>query len=572
MGKFLLGLVAGLLLALLVSVLGVFALARLGAQPPSIPSRGVLVLNLDGDVPERAGTSLPLSFFEERAPLTVDEVWRVLRRAETDTRIKAVVLKPVNLGIGWARLQELRGDVARLVKSGKPVLATLRSPSTRDYYIASAAGRVFMPPEDMLDLKGLRAELMFFRGTLDKLGVQVEIEHAGKYKDYGDMFTRAASRPETREVLNGVLDGVYGNLVEAVAAGRKKTPVEVRTIIDQGPFVARQALQHGLVDALLYEDQVFDEASKLGGGGTLVRVNARNYAREMVASETGGRNRVALVVGEGTISRGSAGSFSDGTGIQSDDFIKLLKQLEGDGTLRGAVVRINSPGGDAFASDEIWRAMNTFSKKKPLVVSMSDEAASGGYYMAMTGDPVVAYGTTYTGSIGVVYGKINLRGLYGKLGITKELMSRGRFAVIDSDYEPLNEAGRQKLREGVDETYRTFVQKVAEARKRKFEEIEPLAQGRVWLGEQAKQRGLVDDLGGLDRAFELLRQRARIPSGEKLSLSVYPRKRSLLDLLMSRSMESQGSPWLQAFLARWPSTVLAGGGYLRLMPYSIQVR
>ena len=557
--KFLIGLLAGLVLAFLVAVIGVFALVRLGERPPVIGPRSVLVLDLEGDTPEQAPVSLSLPFFEEKTPLTVSEIWRVLRRAETDSRVKAVVLMPGSIGAGWAKLQELHSELERLTKTGKPVVAYLRQPSSREYYLATAAGRIYMPPEDLLDLKGLRAELAFFRGTLDKLGVQVEITHAGKYKDFGDMFTRTSMSPETREVLNSVLDELYGDLIRTVAAGRKKTPEQTRALLDEGPFLARQALEKGLVDALLYEDQVFSEVAKQAGAGSLTRVSPQAYLRELLASEaTGGRNRVALVVGEGSITRGSGSGFGQDSGIQSGDFVKLLRQVGQDRTIRGAVIRINSPGGDSFASDEIWREMNVLSKKKPLVVSMSDDAASGGYYIAMTGDPIVAYPSTFTGSIGVVFGKINLRGLYDKLGISKELMTRGKFAALDSDYEPLSEAGRQKVREGVDDNYRSFVEKVASARKRKFEEMEPLAQGRVWMGSQAKERGLIDELGGLDRAFDLVREKAGIPRTEKLSLVVYPPKRSLLDRLMNRSLESQSPEWLRSFLARWPVTVLTG--------------
>jgi protease-4 len=573
MVKFLIGILAGLLLAFLVAVIGVFALVRLGARPTVIGPRSVLVLDLEGDTPEQAPVSLSLPFFEEKTPLTVSEIWRVLRRAETDSRVKAVVLMPGSIGAGWAKLQELHSELERLTKTGKPVVAYLRQPSSREYYLATAAGRIYMPPEDLLDLKGLRAELAFFRGTLDKIGVQVEITHAGKYKDFGDMFTRTSMTPETREVLNSVLDEIYGDLIRTVAAGRKKTPEQTRAMLDEGPFLARQALEKGLVDALLYEDQVFGEVAKQAGAGSLTRVSPQAYLRELLASEAaGGRNRVALVVGEGSITRGSGTGFVQDSGIQSGDFVKLLRQVGQDSTIRAAVIRINSPGGDSFASDEIWREMNVLSKKKPLVVSMSDDAASGGYYIAMTGDPIVAYPSTFTGSIGVVFGKINLRGLYDKLGISKELMTRGKFAALDSDYEPLTEAGRQKLREGVDDNYRSFVEKVASARKRKFEEMEPLAQGRVWMGSQAKQRGLIDELGGLDRAFDLVREKAGIPRTEKLSLVIYPPKRSLIDRLMSRSIESRSPEWLRSFLARWPVTVLRGGAFLRLMPYSIEVR
>ncbi len=337
--------------------------------------------------------------------------------------------------------------------------------------------------------------------------------------------------------------------------------------------MSRQALSKGLVDSLLYEDQVFSELSKQAGAGSLNRVNARSYLRAVTAADAlGRRTRVALIVAEGTIARGQALDFDADGGIRAPEFIQTLRQVGRDAGIRAAVVRIDSPGGESFASDEIWREMNALSKKKPLVISMSDEAASGGYYMAMTGDPIVAYPGTFTGSIGVVYGKANLRGLYDKLGITKQLLTRGRFAAIDSDYEPLSDAARRKLREGVDDNYRAFVQKVADARKRKFDEIEPLAQGRVWLGTQARENGLVDELGGLDRAMELVRAKAKIP----------PRRGSLWWFIRpsaafwrcscSRSSQSTGPPWLRAFLSRWPVTVLTDGGFLRLMPYAIEVK
>src|SRR6185295_16736685 len=220
-----------------------------------------------------------------------------------------------------------------------------------------------------------------------------------------------------------------------------------------------------------------------------------------------GKSRIALLVGAGEMLRGDPGDDGAGeTALTSYGFTKLLRQVRNDSGVKGVVVRIDSPGGEVTASDEIWREMNLLSKKKPMVISMSDAAASGGYYMAMTGDPIVAYPATFTGSIGVVFGKPNIRGLYDKLGINKEAIQRGKNAGIDSDYTPLTPEQRAKLREGIDESYRDFVTKVADARHRKFDQIEPLAQGRVWLGSQAKANGLVDELGGLDRALDLVKE------------------------------------------------------------------
>jgi protease-4 len=244
------------------------------------------------------------------------------------------------------------------------------------------------------------------------------------------------------------------------------------------------------------------------------------------------------------------------------------------------IVRIDSPGGEVFASDDMWRAMNELHKKKPVVISMSDDAASGGYYMAMSGDTLVAYPGTITGSIGVVFGKANLRGLYDKLGITKDSVSRGRFARIESDYQPLSDAEKMKLREGIDSAYEDFVGKVAVARKKPASVIEPLAQGRVWLGDQAKANGLVDELGGIDRAIELIKAKSGIPAGNKVSLVLYPAKRTVFDLLFRPNPDAEADAmlsgvglaplreaWHDASLRVW-----LRGGMLRMMPFSIQIR
>ncbi len=285
-----------------------------------------------------------------------------------------------------------------------------------------------------------------------------------------------------------------------------------------------------------------------------------------------GRSRIALVVGQGAISRGEDGdeSFTEG-GIGSDGFNRLLRRVGDDKNIRGVIVRIDSPGGEVYASDEIWREMNLLSKKKPMVISMSDTAASGGYYIAMTGDPILAYPGTLTGSIGVVFGKATLRDLYNKLGITKDMLTRGRFAAIDSDYDPLDEAELAKLRFGIDASYSDFVGKVARARRRTPAEIEPEAQGRVWLGSQAKRIGLVDELGGLDRAIDLLKQRAKIPAAEKVTLVPYPGRRSIFDVVFGRPPESAVESRILTLLRSSQAGIWLKGGLMRLMPYSIEV-
>ncbi len=578
MTKFLIGVLTGIILAGLILVIGVFALASVGEKTPAIQAGSTLILRLEGEIPERSPMEFPIPFLEQRNPVTVKDVWDILRKAAADTRIKAVVVEPRGASVGWAKLQEIRQDLEQFKKSGKPLYAYLRSPDTRDYYLATAADRIYMPPEDQMDVKGMRAELMYFRRTLDKLGVEVQIEHAGKYKDFGDMFTRTSMTAETRQVLDSVLDDLYGRFVSAIATSRKKSPNDVKAILDEGPFIARQALENGLVDVLGYEDEMYDALKKRLGSGDIKKLSHRDYGHvNAVSLGLDGKHRIAFIVGEGGISRGEEGgeSFSNGDGIGSGGFGKILRRVAADNRIKGVLVRIDSPGGDAFASDEIWHEMNALSRKKPLVISMSDAAASGGYYMAMTGDTIVAYPGTFTGSIGVVYGKVNLRGLYEKLGISKDILTRGKFADIDSDYKPMTEPERRKLRDGIDNTYKVFVGKVAAARKRKFEEVEPLAQGRVWLGSQAKERGLVDELGGIDRAIEILKQKANIGRDEKVSLVPYPARRNILETLFSPGRgvhDSRIAALLKAWGAKaWAAKALVGGGMLKVMPYRIEV-
>jgi protease-4 len=380
--------------------------------------------------------------------------------------------------------------------------------------------------------------------------------------------------PETREVITSVVDDLYGNLIAHIAAGRKKTPEQVRALIDEGPFLAPEAEKAGLVDELRFEDQMWGELKSRLNSGELKRVKAETYVR--VAPESvglQGKSRIALVIGEGDITRGDPDSTtSDGNGLTSSSFDKLLEQVGSDSSIRGVVVRIDSPGGEVTASDDLWRQMNLLSKKKPMVISMSDLAASGGYYMAMTGDPIVAYPGTETGSIGVVFGKPNLHGLYDKLGITKDAVQRGKNADIDSDYTSLTTEERQKLRQGIDASYQDFVTKVADARHRKFDEIEPLAQGRVWLGSQAKPRGLVDELGGLDTAIEMVKKKAKIPMAERVTVITYPPRRSLFDMLVRRSQEDMLEAKLRQVFQGMPFHAWMKGGFLRMAPYQVVVR
>ncbi len=576
MKKFLLGLACGVVFVFLFGIVLLFAAVRATSTKPVIADNSVLLLHLEGDVPEKSPVEIPLPVFEDQSHQTVHEIWSELKRAARDPKIKAVVIAPRRMSVGWAKLQEIRDSLVAFKQSGKPLYAFLRFPGMRDYYVATAADKIYAGPEDYLDLKGLRVEAIFLKGTLNKLGVEMDVVHAGKYKDAFDMFSRTSMTPETREVLNQVLDLYYGNLTQTIATGRKKDVAAVKALIDQGPFVAQTALKVGLLDVLGYEDQLMGDLQTRVGQSSLKKIEGKDYFRALDPEITG--TRVALLVAQGMITQGGGGqSFGTDEGIRSGSFTKLLRQVKSDSTIKGVIVRIDSPGGDAIASDDILHEMKELSRAKPMVISMSDVAASGGYFMAVTGDPILAYGNTLTGSIGVITAKPNLHGLYDKLGVTKELLTRGRFSALDSDYKPLDDAEKAKMTESIEATYRGFIDRVAKGRRRTFEQIAPLAEGRVWVGSQAKENGLVDQLGGLDAAIEALRQKAKFGSGEKISLAPYPPRRSLFDLLMSRSSDtSLAEAKLNALLAQvpgsqWIRTALQGG-VLMMMPYAVEVK
>ena len=579
MAKFLLGLLSGIILCIIAGLILVFVVVRIASsfseRPPEIADGSTLIFNLEGDVPEKAPPELGFPLLEDQAThLTVEQVWETFRKAAADSRIKAIIFEPRALNIGWGKMQEIRQEMLDFRKSGKPLIALLRGAGSHEYYVATAADRIYMTPEDVLDVKGLRLEGMFFKNTLDKIGVRVDVVHAGKYKDAGDIFTRTSMSPETEEVLNQVLDQYYADLVDVISTGRKKDPQQVRASIDNGPFVGKEALDAGFVDVLGFEDEVIGDLEKRLGQKSLKKVSIRSYARATLPTTGPAPKRIAFIVGEGDIVRSSQ---SDTLGslnlITSGGFSKLLRQVENDSSIKGAILRIDSPGGDAVASDDILNAARDLSHSKPVVISMGDVAASGGYFISMTGDPIAAYGNTLTGSIGVLFIKPDLHGLYDKLGITKQALQRGQNADLYSDYEPLTGKNLDRLRSQIDSMYAAFLSRVARGRKRPVGQIEPLAQGRVWTGAQAKQNGLVDQLGGIDTAIDMIRTRAKIGPSEKVTLVVYPPKKSLLEVLMNRNDETATvEAKLKSLLGGLPIQAIANGGFQRLMPFAIQVR
>jgi protease IV len=573
MWKFLLGVLVGIVVAVLGVFIVLLAIGRTFAtRPPSVSANSALVLSLRGDIPEAAPVDVAIPFFQQQSAPTVRDIWTSLREAARDNRIKAVVLEPRGIIAGWGRLQEIRQEILDFKKSGKPVYAFLQSAGSREYYLASAADKVYLSPGDMLQVKGFLLEAMYFKNALDKLGIQFDVDHIGRYKDAGDVLTRTNMSPETREVLGQVLDQLYGDFCSTVGQGRHKTADEIKALVDMGPFTADQAKASGLVDTIGYTDGLYSDLQKKTAINKLNRVDIRTYFR----AQPGQGDRIAVLVGEGDIVQGDpANAFGNQSEIADRSFAKVIRQVRNDSAVKGVIVRVNSPGGDSLASDIILHELKLLSESKPTVISMSDVAASGGYYISMTGDPVIAYPNTITGSIGVLYARPVVHGLFDKLGIQAELLSRGQLAQMDSLYQPLSDAARQKLHESIQATYKLFVSKVAAARKKAYDQIDPIAQGRVWMGGQARQNGLVDQLGGLDLAVSVVRQKAHLSVSGDTNLVMFPPRKSLWEVLANSSpetvQEAAAESKIRRFLPALPSPVFLKGGVLSVLPYQINV-
>lgn len=578
MVKYLLGVLTGIVLVILLFVIAAVVFASLESAEPGIESDSVLAIELSGELPEHQFIDFSLEFLSRGAPTTMLEVRNLFQKAAADDRIRMVALYCQDLQVGWARAQEIRSDIEQFKQSGKPVVALLAGGDSLDYYVASAADEVYILPEALLDVRGFRAEVTFFKDSLTKLGIEAEMENVGKYKSAVEPYSRTEMSDAFREVTNSILDEIYEQFLTATGESRGKTADEMRAIVDEGPFLSSKAVEAGLVDGMLYEDEFRDKLKEQLGVEELVEVNQRRYRR--ISRESlglGGDNKVAVVYAVGTIMQGDSDTdpvFGSRI-LGSSSFVETLRRVREDDETKAVILRVNSPGGDAFASDEMWREMQLLEEAKPLVVSMSDVAASGGYYLAMTKAPVVAYSGTYTGSIGVFFGKLNLRGFYEKIGVKKEILTRGRYADIYTDYRSLTEVERAKLREGIEETYRVFVQKVADARGKSWDEIHEVAQGRVWLGSQALENGLIDEIGGFEKAIEVAKREAGLEAEDTVRLVSYPAPKRFIDMLLER--ESMVSSRLQSFLrahfgdvASWPA--LLDGGMMRLSPYTITVQ
>jgi protease-4 len=503
---------------------GALVLFGLFAEPPvSVPQNAALYLSVKTPLAEVEPTDV-FSQLVRREP-TLTELLNAIGKAKRDARVKSLVFMPSTGGGLWAQTQEIRAALADFKSSGKSLTAFLEFGGTQEYYLASVADRIIMMPAGQLDLTGVATYELFFRGALDKVGVQPDLLHIGDYKTAANTFTEKSFTKPHREMSESLNRDWYEELVRAIAAGRKKTPEDVRAAIDGGPYLADQALKAGLIDRVAYEDQLDDEGPEKG----TKRLEADNYFRAVVPSSSRiAGARIAVLYATGTISSGR--SSLDGSGTGSETFVGWLRKVRVDPSIRAIVVRVDSPGGSAIASEVIWRELMLTRDLKPLIVSMGDVAASGGYYIAVPAHSIVAEPGTLTGSIGVVTGKFVLGGTADKLGVGTGSVSDGKRAEIYSPFRPFNADERARVEEQMRATYELFVDRVATGRKSNREKIDAVGQGRVWTGHQALERGLVDELGGLARAIRLAKERAKLDVTKDVDLVVYPQKPSLYDI------------------------------------------
>lgn len=530
------------LLAVCVLVFGLVVavvLMSLGREP-EIGSNSVLVINVEGSLPDYTNADEMSARFFGGETNSLSNLMLQLRKAKTDKRVGAVLLDIGILGGGWAKADEIREAVADFRKSGKPIYAYMEFGADKEYYIASAAERVYLPPIGDLFINGLAAESLHFKGSFDKLGIYWDSYQIAEYKTGPETFTRENMSEGEREQLNSLLDEIFNRYVTQVAEARRKSVEDVKALVDDAPHNATRALEAGLIDGTLYREEVENELKKRLGykdDEKLRRVSMAEYRR--VTPQSLGLNQgeaIAVVFASGPIEPGRSndGTFGGDQTVGSDTVVKAINDARDNKEVKAIVLRVDSPGGVTYPSDLIWRAVEEAKKKKPVVVSMGDLAASGGYYISMGADRIVAEPLTLTGSIGVYAYKPVIKGFYDWVGVSSEYLMRGKNSGMFRETEKFTKEEREKFEGSMRNFYwNQFLPKVTEGRKLpNVEAAHELARGRVWTGAQAKERKLVDEFGGLDRAVEVAKELAKIPADQGVRRVVYPAPRTFFQQLL----------------------------------------
>ena len=552
-------------------------------------------LTLRGTVPEM---SSPDGLFATGNSSLLGLVDR-MDQAASDEDISGLILKIRGTAIGRAQSEDLRLAIQRTRAAGRKVYADLESAMAPDYLLACACDHIIMPESGTLMIPGVRAEITFYKTLFDFFGVKADMMQVGSHKGAAEPYTRSSMSPEFRAQYDQLLTDFYDQMVETIARDRKLPVDTVKNLVDQGLFTAQEALKAGLIDEVAYGDQIKQRLSKdLAADEAQIDI-MNGYAIKKVetdfsgmmgmvklfdlllngsdAKKTNKNKKIAVIYAVGTIVSGeSSFSLLGGASVGSDTLISALKQADDDKTVQAIVLRVDSPGGSALASDLIWREIQRI--KKPVIASMGNIAASGGYYISMGCDQIFAQPGTLTGSIGVVGGKISFGGLFDRFGVRTEVISKGKNSGLLSTTSSMTESERTIWKTNMEDVYRQFTSKAAAGRKLSLEELEPLASGRVWTGRQAKAHKLVDHLGTLHEAIQAAKKAAKFGADEKAELLILPESQSFLEQLLGGGGGLPGfttpasHPWLRNIRDVEAVRSLFAEPSLLMLPYRINIR
>ena len=518
----------GILITILVIVILIIFLALLGGyvymqftREPYVPDNSFLQIHLSGTIVDSEDSTFSKD-------LSIRDLWYHIKRAKIDSRIKGIILKISYMRSGFAKVEDIGRLIKDFRKSGKPVYAFIEYGGIKEYYLSTFADKIYLFKGGYLFLKGLATEAMFLKNTLSNLGIKAEMFHVGEYKTAGNMFTEDGLTPSHKESLGKLVDDVYIATLEGIAANRKLEMASVKNIFEESPVSNKAYLDAGFVDKVTYEDEIFSDLKS-----KYETVSFGIYKETSSPQPYEGRKQIAVIFASGEIHPGKSGgkSLFGGDVLGSDTVSRQLRTVRRNPLVRAVVLRVDSPGGSVVASEVIRREVELVAEKKPLVISMSDLGASGGYWLSMASSKVMALPQTITGSIGVVSGKFILKGFYDKIGLNKEILKTSKYADMYSDYRMFTRDEKNKIMDMMQEIYRSFLEVVAENRKMKTGDVDKIARGRVWAGNTALKLKLVDELGGISEAVEEAKKLAGIPAAEGIRVRIYPRKKSMFDVI-----------------------------------------
>ena len=513
-----------LLIALVVVFLGLILLLRM---TPQVQEHSVLTIRLDRQLTEEEPESIG-SIFGDPEVRTLRDMLDAIDRAQNDPNIVGIALE-IYQGQGFAATEEMRNALLSFSASGKFCIAYVSEPTHTAYYLATGCPEIHLPPTSTVYLTGLMASQTFYRGFLDNLAVYPDMYSIAEYKTAKNVYTEKRFTREHREMLTDLLKGLQGQMIHAIAEARELTEAEVTRIFSTGPHLAESALDLRLVDGLSHYDEYLDHISNRSSVESPIWLSPSSYLSRTTAP-TG--PRIAVVYATGTITDGESGNNAfAGRILGAQTIRRAIRVADEDDSIRAIVLRVNSPGGSPLGSEIIRRQLELAQRNKPVVVSMSDYAASGGYWVSMSADRILADPGTLTGSIGVVFGKLNIEGAYNMLGFTKDHVALTPSASFLYPFENFSPQQRRKVREMMSDIYQKFIAGVAKGRNKTTEEVDSIGHGRVWLGTQALDHGLVDEIGGLNESIAAAKKLADIPADQPVTRVYLPRPRGSWELL-----------------------------------------